>query len=68
MLKQINLEEANLVSHKQTKFYLPLHFYDSVTLSTYLVRYALKKIRGLFGNFSHKGGGGVFPIPKTFVN
>ena len=25
-----------------------------------------KKITGLFGNFSHHGGG-VFPIPKTFV-
>ena len=65
MLKQINLEEANLVSHKQTKFYLPLHFYDSVTLSTYLVRYALKKSRGLFGNFSQVADP---PPPPPFGN
>ena len=27
-----------------------------------------KKITGLFGNFSHKRGGGGLPSPKTFVN
>ena len=26
-----------------------------------------KKITGLFGNFSQYGGGGAFPILKTFV-
>ena len=31
------------------------------------LRYALKKKKILFGNFSQHGGG-VFPNPKTFVN
>ena len=27
-----------------------------------------KKNTGFFGNFSQRGGGGVFSIPKTFAN